>query len=248
MNIAIVSVFGIFLVFIAISVIVGLIVYTTIYNARIKRRLSQGDTTGRQWPQPKNIVLIILIVALIIVSVVSVIGGFGNMKQVPVNINHIGAVESYLSYELQGSQYEHYIEAYETGKLNGYTLTEATEGEFHYMYFRSENYFDLLHPSFVLFIEYTGKEEYKGYVDSYAISYGSEFGVSGKECGETADYFCVVGNVNHAEGHDVTYQLALYNTETDALENFENEVIANSEKTITLVTTEENVEVSSVKE
>ena len=153
MNLAIVSVFGIFLAFIIISVIAGVIVYTAIYNARIKKRLSQGVTTGKQWPQPKSIVMIILIVALGIICVVSVINGFSRTRNNPVNINNIGYAESFLSYELKDSQFEHYIDAYETGKLTGYTLTEATEDEFSYKYFRSENYFDLIHPSFVLFVD-----------------------------------------------------------------------------------------------
>lgn len=247
--ITIISVFGICLAFIAVSVIAGLIVYTAIYNAKIKRRLAQGITTGKQWPQPKNIVLIILIVALSIVCVVSVINGFGNSNYPPVNMNTIGYAESFLSYELQSSPYEYYIEAFETGKLSGYTLTEATEDEFHYMYFRSESYFDLLHPSFVLFVEYTGDEDYKGYIDSSVISFGTAFGVSGMDCGETSEYFCVVGNVDHMQGHDVTYQLYLYNTEADAFEEFDritssendDEPIENAEKSITFTTTEDSI-------
>lgn len=249
MNLAIVSVFGIFLAFIIVSVIAGLIVYTAIYNARIRKRLSQGVTTGRQWPQPKSIVMIILIVALSIICVISVIRGFKRTITPPVNINNIGYAESFLSYELKDSQFEHYIEAYETGKLSGYTLTEATEDEFSYKYFRSESYFDLIHPSFVLFVEYTGNDDFKGYSDSIAISYGSEGGVSGFECGETSDYFCVIGNVNHLEGHDVTYTLNLFGTESDAFDEYDritssdnmDEPVLNAQKSITFVTTEESV-------
>lgn len=248
MNLAIVSVFGIFLAFIIVSVIAGVIVYTAIYNARIKKRLSQGVTTGRQWPQPKSIVMIILIVALGIICVVSVINGFSRTRNNPVNINNIGYAESFLSYELKDSQFEHYIDAYETGKLSGYTLTEATEDEFSYKYFRSENYFDLIHPSFVLFVEYTGNDDFKGYSDSIAISYGSEGGASGFECGETSDYFCVIGNVNHLEGHAVTYQLNLHKTEADALSYFDNmtdenelEAFSSGEKSIIFTTTEDSI-------
>lgn len=248
MNLAIVSVFGIFLAFIIVSVIAGVIVYTALYNAKIKRRLEQGITTGRQWPQPKNIVLIILIVALSIICVISVIKGFKRTNTPPVNINNIGYAESYLSYELKDSQFEHYMEAYETGKLSGYTLTEATEDEFTYKYFRSESYFDLIHPSFVLFIEYTGNDDFKGYSDSIAISYGSEAGVSGFECGEASDYFCVIGNVNHLEGHAVTYQLNLHKTEADAISYFENsndsndtQALSVDEKSIILSTTEDSI-------
>ena len=248
MNLAIISVFGIFLAFIIVSVIAGVIVYTAIYNAKIKKRLAQGITTGRQWPQPKSIVMIILIVALGIICVISIIKGFKRTNTLHVNMNNIGYAESFLSYELKDSQFEHYIEAYETGKLNGYTLTEATEDEFSYKYFRSESYFDLIHPSFVLFVEYTGNDDFKGYSDSVAISYGSGAGASGFECGETSDYFCVIGNVNHLEGHDVTYQLNLHKTEADALSYFENityenepETLSNDKKSIIFTTTEDSI-------
>lgn len=245
----IVSVFGIFLAFIIVSVIVGLIVYTTIYNAKIKRRLEQGITTGKQWPQPKNIVLIILIAALTIVCVVTILTSFPRAKYSHINVNNIGTVESYLSSELEGTPYEHYIEAYETGKLTGYTLTEATEDEFSYKYFRSENYFNLIHPSFVLFVDYTGEENYNGYIDSSAISFGGAVGVSGSNCGETSDYFCIIGNVNHLEGHSTTYNLNLYSTEGEAFKEFEriasseniDEPILNAQKSVTFKTTNESI-------
>ncbi len=251
MNIAIISVFGIFLAFIAVSVIAGLIIYTAIYNAKIKRRLEQGITTGKQWPQPKNIVLIILIVTLSISCVVAIISSFPRVKNSTVNVNNIGTVESYLSSELRETPYEHYIKAYETGKLSGYTLTEATEDEFSYKYFRSENYFNLNHPSFVLFVEYTGDENLKGYIDSSSIFYETEAGVSGMICGETSDFFCIIGNVNHDMGHEVTYNLNLYDTEASAYKEFErisssenmDEPIKNARKSITFTTIEDSITV-----
>ena len=247
----IVSVFGIFLAFIFLSVTAGLIVYTVIYNARIKKRLSQGITTGRQWPQPKNIAMIILIVALSIVCIVTVLTSFPRTRYSDVNVNNIGTIESYLSSELDGTLYEHYIEAYETGKLTGYTLTEASDDEFSYKYFRSEDYFNLLHPSFVLFVEYTGNENHTGYIESTSISYGRELGASSMECSETSDYICVIGNVNHSEGHNATYQLNLYKTEADAYKEFDrvtssenmDEPIKNAEKSITFKTTNEGISV-----
>lgn len=247
--IAIASVFGIFLAFIIISVIAGLIVYTALYNAKIKKRLAQGITTGKQWPQPKNIVLIILIVALSIACIVTILSSFPRSRYSYININNIGNVESYLSNELQGTPYEQYIEAYETGKLSGYTLTEATEDEFSYKYFRSEDYFNLLHPSFVLFVEYTGADELTGFIDSSSISYGTELGASGMNCGETSDYFCIIGNVNHLEGHNVTYTLNLFSTEGDASEEFDrvasseniDEPVLNAQKSVTFKTTDENI-------
>lgn len=248
MSLNAVIVYGIFLAFIIFNVIAGLIVYTIIYNATIKRRLAQGITTGRQWPQPKSIVMIILIVTLSIVCVVAVTNGFKRTNNPPVNTNHIGDAESFLSYELQNSPYEHYIDAYEKGELPGYTLTEATEDEFHYMYFRNEDSFNLLHPSFVLFVEYTGNEEYKGYSDSVAISYDSEIGVSNFKYGETSEYFCVIGNVNHYENHEVTYQLNLHKTEDCANSYFDNmtdendvEALSCDEKSIIFTTTTDSI-------
>lgn len=251
MTVAYVSIFGILLAFVIISAVVGLIIYSAIYNARIRRRLSQGITTGKQWPQPKNILMIILITSLSIVCIVSVISAFPRVRNANLNVNNIGTVESYQSYELKGSPYEHYIEAYETGKLTGYTLTEASDDEFSYKYFRSDSYFNLLHPSFVLFVEYTGDENLTGYIDSASISYGKELGTSSMECSEVSDYFCVIGNVNHNEGHSATYQLNLYKTEADATKEFNrvaaseeiDEPIKNAEKTITFITTEEGVSV-----
>ncbi len=242
-------IFGLLLIFIIASVIIGLVIYTIIYNTAIKRKLSQGITTGRQWPQPKNIVLIILIVALSIACVVTILTSFPRTKYPDVNVNNIGTVESYLSHELQGTPYEHYIEAYETGKLSGYTLTEATEDEFSYKYFRSESCFDLLHPSFVLFVEYIGSDELTGFIDSSSISYGTGLGASGMICGETSDYFCIIGNVNHLEGHDVTYTLSLFSTESEVFKEFDritssenmDEPVLNAQKSVTFKTTEESI-------
>ena len=247
--ISIVSIFGIFLAFIIVSVITGLIVYTAIYNAKIKQRLEKGITTGRQWPQPKNIVLIILIVALSISCIVTILTSFPRTRYPDVNVNNIGTIESYLSSEREGTPYEHYIQAYETGKLTGYTLTEATEDEFSYKYFRSEDYFNLLHPSFVLFVDYIGSDELNGFIDSSSVSYGTELGVEGKICGETSDYFCIIGNVNHYEGHSATYSLNLFATESEALNEFErmatseniDEPVLNAKKSVTFKTTEESI-------
>lgn len=244
MHISIFSVFIRILIFLALSVIVGLVAYKAIYNARIKRRLFQGDTTGKQWPQPRNVVLTVLIVALSIVCVASVLSGFAERRQTYVNINHIGDVQSYRPHELPDSQYDHLLEAYETGSLSGYTLTEGTEGDFHYLYFRSEHYFDLLHPSFVLFVEYVGEQDYGWVNETTGISFGTESGFSGSSCCETAPYFCVVGNVNHAEGHSATYQLSLYAAQADVKKDFDGDTTANAGAAITFVTTGDGVRIT----
>lgn len=187
--------------------IVIFILYTTIYNAKIAKQLQKGMTKGKQWPAPKNIVLGAVIICLIINFLAS--NNNGNYNEQVYSVNQFTDYVEYTSEEIKGTVYEQYTVAYETGELAGYEKVEKTENNFHYVYFISEEY-DILHPTFILFVEYVGENNNLRYTSESKIqeSEGNSWG-SGSG-GNTSEYYCVIGNMDLGKIDGFNYTLALY--------------------------------------
>lgn len=203
--------FDLAIIAVIVIIIVGSIVYTKLYNAKINRQLKQGITTGRQWPKPETVVLLIFAFCLLAVIVVDNACN-GQVQSTGVRVNDLMDYVSYSSNEIDGTVYEQYTKAFETGELAGYEKVEKTENNFHYIYFISEKEYSILYPKFIIRVEYIGDEKAVGYMDSCRIhrtedtSYGSAGG------GDVADYYYVIGNMKLDEIVGFNYKLGVYDS------------------------------------
>ncbi len=206
-----VAFFDLAILAVIIIIIVGSIVYTKLYNAKINRQLQQGITTGRQWPKPETVVL--LIFAFCLLSVIVIDNACNRpVQSTGVRVNDLMDYVSYSSNDIKGTVYEQYVKAFETGELAGYEKVEKTENNFNYIYFISEKDYSILYPKFIIRVEYVGDEEVVCYMDSSRIhrtedtSYGSAGG------GDAADYYYVIGNMKLDEIVGFNYKLGVYDS------------------------------------
>lgn len=195
---------------IIILVFISILVYTAIYNAKISRQLQQKNMVGKQWPSPRNVVLTVVIIILAICFIGSILNNKGDSQTVVYSANQYADYVSYTSDEIKNTAYKHYTEAFETGELAGYDKIEKTEGDFHYMYFISSEKYNILHPSFILFVEYTGDKKISGYLDESRIYHDEGNSWGGCGGGNAADYYCVIGNINFETYMGFSYRLSVY--------------------------------------
>ncbi|MGN0476627.1 MAG: hypothetical protein ACI4HM_04730 [Ruminococcus sp.] len=222
----------IILLVLGIIFIVGvtLVVYRVIYNLAIKRRLSQGIADSRQWPSPKSVLLSVLIVILLIIIVISSIGILNqDTPSKKINYNQLCNIVTHTSDELDETAMEIYKNAYNTGKLSGYTKEEQTKGNFHYVCFKSDDGYDALHPAFVMFVEYIGSDDFEGYMDTSSINSDDDSWVYGSSCGETSDYYFVAGNFDY-DTISCTYTLGLYNDYSALQKAYDNQILENADE------------------
>lgn len=208
----------------------SLIAYVIVYNCIIKKRIQRGETGGRQWPSPKNVLLVVLSIAVVIaltITVINVVSAWLYTNNTDSGVSEANTqsldVVSYTSEELKDSNMAVYASAFETGELKGYTKEESTEGDFHYVLFKSEDTYDVLHPAFVMFVEYTGDEEYGYFADEIGL-YGYEVAgtsVATSTCGDASEYYFVAGNY---DWYDVfcNYSLGLYKSDKNMKFDIEN--------------------------
>lgn len=226
-----VSVVVFYIVMLIFLAMISLVVYTFVYNRRIARNFNMGKVSGKQWPAPKNIVLIVLVVFLTIFCLLNIISKNEN-NQTDTLVNQNMSYISYTSDEIEGTYAENYVEAFLEGELSGYRKVEKTEDDFHYMYFISEQGYDILHPSFILFVEYIGENEYKGYMDKSTIYINEDNNYGSSSGNEVAEFYCVIGNINFEENAGFSYELALYEDTNEMKMDFEDEKLQKAEKKI----------------
>ena len=215
--------------------LISLAIYTFMYNKRIEAKLKKGDKTGIQWPEPKNIVLVIMTVLVVvsgIINLLSVDGGSGQY----INVNQYVDYATYTSKDIVGTSAENYIEAFEKGELIGYKKEEKTENNFHYIYFISEEEYDIIHPSFILYVEYVGEKEYKGYMDTAKVFLDESNNFSSSGGGDEEEFYVVVGNVNLEGGYSFEYEIGLFEDESKMEKEYNDDLKDASERISIIIT------------
>lgn len=215
--------------------LISLAIYTFMYNKRIEAKLKKGDKTGIQWPEPKNIVLVIMTVLVVvsgIINLLSVDGGSGQH----INVNQYVDYATYTSKDIVGTSAENYIEAFEKGELIGYKKEEKTENNFHYIYFISEEEYDIIHPSFILYVEYVGEKEYKGYMDTAKVFLDESNNFSSSGGGDKEEFYVVVGNVNLEGGYSFEYEIGLFEDESKMEKEYNDDLKDASERISIIIT------------
>lgn len=209
-----ISIFFLVIIVIVIAIIIAasITIYKLIYNIKINRQLQSDDNTGKQWPTPGKIVFSLIIVSLVLFCISLIIYNYNNHDQTGTySVNQYTDYVSLTSEEIKESAYAHYVNAFESGELKGYDKVEKTENNFHYFYFISRDDYDILHPSFVLFVEYIGNSEYVGYNEDMKIYASDDNSWGSSSGGNISEYYCVIGNMDFSRMCGFNYKLSLFN-------------------------------------
>lgn len=182
-------IFFIIILFIFLSV-----VYFFLYQFLINRRLKTGKK-GKSIPTPRVGIVISVILIMILVPIL-----LSGNKTYP-NAATIADCDVFRSDTIP----ETYATVYKKGEdISGYNRYELVDGNFLYTYYMSITEFDVLHPKFIIFVEYIGENENDIYKISSGFSYvdgGCAYTSSGEA--KANDYYCIVGNANGECGYKV---------------------------------------------
>lgn len=214
-----------FLAGLIVLLFASLFIYTAIYNKRIKRILENPDTAGRQWPTPRNVVLMILLIVMLNFSL-GAISNNRSEEQVVTNVQYSDDTVVCAMSELEGTYAEIYMDVYTTGELVGYKKFEKTEDDFHYICFESIAENDSLHPGYILFIEYVGEGNYGAYGYNSTVYMNNGNSLSGGSYGSADEVYCVIGNVDFSNYDGYRLKFGLYEDLAQAEKDFEQNVDA----------------------
>ncbi len=185
---------GVFMLIIILLVfaITFSVTYFLIYQRKVNLRLRQGGT-GWRMPAPRVLIIVAFFVLLVITSVLLSLAKShqeqDSFKQ--VEIPEMQATV-YLPEEIPGTYAAIYQKEEE---IEGYNKYVKEDEDFVYRYYISKEEYDILHPKFIMFAEYKGKEIYYRYSSEFWEDEGNGLGTAGGGK-EMPEYFCVVGNVS----------------------------------------------------
>lgn len=200
-----------------VSAVVISAVYFLIYQVRINKKLQTGKEM-KKMPSPFALLIAVVMIIgiLTLVSIIFMVVFYAPKQSTfdegVVSLNNLSVADYryYTPEDISGT----YAEAYERGReLPGYNRYEKEDGNFLYTYYLSKQDYDILHPKFVLFLEYTGEEDY----DIYECEMGfAQDGLAdyGGFCDEKIpEYLCFVGNADGDCSFDIyigTYTQSAY--------------------------------------
>ena len=207
-----------------------LIIYNLIYNFRIKKRMERGETGGRQWPTPKNVLFVVLVAAVIIALIITAL----NVMAVDTFVNNtssgthevienaVCSSQFYRSEDLLQSELSVFAEIYPDGNLEGYERNERTEGDFRYIVYKNGSYNSLM-PDFVAFVEYVGDGEFEKVVQYTFMEQGrSQIANSAGSCEDVSDYYFIAGNFSD-DTTGCTQSIGLYKDAEKAQQDIESD-------------------------
>lgn len=213
-----------------------LILYNVIYNYRIKKRMERGETGGRQWPTPRNVLFVVLIIAVVIALTITAISVLTSNQHVPhVSPSHYEPVVSkdcfsqfYRSEDLLQSDMSVYAGIYPDGNLSEYVKNEYTEGEFRCVVYTNKSSLSPM-PDFVAFVEYAGDGEFEKVVEYTRMEQGHPQVVnSGGSCEDVSEYYFIAGNFSdYTTG--CTQSIGLYKDAEKAQHDIENDSLENAD-------------------
>ena len=90
------------------------------------------------------------------------------------------------------------------------------------MYFKSKKSYDILHPSFIIFVEYVGDQNIVSYSDESRVHYNTDNSFGSAGGGNATNFYCVVGNMDLDKYMGFNYKIAFY-CSTEDLFNLKNE-------------------------
>ncbi len=196
---------------IAVCAIVALvlIIYFSAYKKNINKAVVENGEAPKRMAPPYKIFLILLVVAiLIIVGIVSCKMGRKIADDSPED-RYYEATYNYSMYTEKGMK-EAYRSVYSIEENKGYTKDVVEKGDVRFTYFISETPYDIIHPRFIIYIEYIGDNElvtfsYNGKFKDANGNVITGYGMSGSDITK-ASVLTVLGNTDI----DCIFELNIY--------------------------------------
>lgn len=180
--------------FITVAAAVAVVIYRAVYQNSINKRLNNGEIRHHRMPSPFTFTLVAVITALVAaVAVTAFMPSSGDVIIPDEYRNAVFDAEGYNPNEMTG-----YRTAYSIDGNPGYTKQVEQKGDVRFTCFVREDDFDLYHPSFIVFAEYTGDKNilYTGYNIQNSIPSGERLGGHGAAGHPFGGYLCFVGTSN----------------------------------------------------
>lgn len=186
-----------FLLFMLSAVILGIsllanVIYRAIYQNRINRQLNNENYRAKKLLSPWSFLITTAFAVLLLFTVSMIFVAF-NSGDESVPEQYRNAIYDYQTYgpdEMTG-----YRSLYSMDKNQGYTKATEQKGDILFTYFIRDDAFDYYHPSYVVFVEYTGDKKilYYGIQGEYFMLNDMSMGGNGHAGAEFKDYFCIIG-------------------------------------------------------
>lgn len=189
-----------------ITAVIACIVYLFVYQHVINKRLSEQKTDGKRLLSPRTFLIAVLVAALLLFGIGTVRLSAGNSPQ--LDDPYLHAVYDYTVHD-SGNMQGSYASGYSTERNAGYERHEETVGDIRFVYFTSEEPFDIFHPSYIIFAEYTGKDASVvsyGYNGSYLTDTGTEICSKGASGAPMRSRICITGSASM----DCVFSLTVY--------------------------------------
>lgn len=183
-------------------------IYLGIYQRNINKQLRTG-VKAKKLPAPLSVFIGVLVTTLWVSgTVICVIGAtlYLTLPTASVTGNtDINEVTTTFSHWYTPEEIPDTYAALYQGKedLPGYAKFQKTDGDFSYTYYISESSYDILHPKCIVFLEYTGNEDYDFYEFHSGFSYADDPVYSEYSDEKFPEYVCFLANANGICSYDI---------------------------------------------
>jgi len=206
------SVASIIIIFFALVVFVSLLIaaYYLIYKKLINKGLNNPSGTKRNIPSLPSFILAAILSIVILYGIIISVSAI-------INRNNQNTVDppicSYTEIDLDKEDNEKkYSEIYSISENIGYDKYVEKINDIVFTYFISQSEYDTYHPSFIVFVEYTGDEEilHRGVNGTFYYIDNSLIGGYGYAGGDGTNILCFIGDASYECIFEL--EVAFYNT------------------------------------
>lgn len=204
----------ILMLFTIVVLAAGILIYFLFYKRRVNKVLASGAVKPKRLLSPLSFSVCLIIVVLIVFGGISVARSL-LAKNEPANMDdrYFNAVYNFDAYN-KDEMSEKYLSSYSIDENEGYTKYTEKKGDILFTFFIRNDSYDTYHPSYLIFVQYTGRlnVKYYGLEGDFLTSSGSVICGKGFAGPPVQDYFMVIGNTSI----DCSFSLevAYYDSET----------------------------------
>jgi hypothetical protein len=185
---------------------IAVTLYWVFYRQKINKQLHSETPHPRKLIAPWAFTIIAAFVVLIVFAGLTAIMALTDFGMDKVPAEYRNAVYDYQSFD--ASQKTGFRSHFSIDENPGYTKTVEQKGDIRFTVFIRNEAFNHYHPSFIVFVEYTGDKDilYYGVQGVYYAPDGREIMNSGNAGYEITDYFVVIGTSTI----ESTFELSAY--------------------------------------
>ncbi len=199
-----------------IMAIVIIVLYMIFYMYRINKQLRDDTRKSCKLPSPLTFLIVTVIVMLVAVtgSALNMASGY----EVKVPEEYMVATYEYRDYN--PNQMTGCRSLYSLDENPGYSKTVEQKGDIKFSVFTRTDSFDIFHPSFIIYAEYTGINDilYRGVLGSFYMPDGILIrGPKGNAGYAYEDYICIIGSATVQS----TFELSIYLYDADTFSKSE---------------------------